>query len=47
MKTIQADLSKGNDEIRKKQSTIKNQIIDNETNWEREVKHQNTYKKEI
>lgn len=47
IKGIQAELSKGNEEIKKKTNQVKNQLHDGVANWEDEVRKQNEYKAEI
>ena len=47
MKNVQGELNKGNDEIKKKQSTIQNQISELNAQWEAEVRNQNEFKSKI
>ena len=44
MKNMQGELSKGNDEIKKKTGLVQSQIHELQSTWDKEVKNQNDFK---
>jgi hypothetical protein len=40
-------LAKGNDELNRKNTSLRAQLSQSQTNWEKEVQNQNAYKKEV